>query len=84
MNRQNVWLQIKTFFRIGVEYDRRPAYAIRLDRVPGLSITEQAQIKGFISQHKEFGTNAVPWRFQSITQPPPGKKVYILLPSTLL
>jgi hypothetical protein len=32
-------------------------------------------MKGFISQHKEFGTNSIPRRFQPIVKPPHGKKL---------
>ena len=64
---QAALLQIKTFFRTGVEYKKTLAYCVRLDRVPGLSVCVQEEIKGYISQHKELGTNSIPRRFSSRT-----------------
>ena len=50
--------QIQTFF-IATEWDKRSAYGVRLDRVPGLI---KQSIKAHVTRNK-LGTNSIPRRF---------------------
>ena len=61
----SLYYQIQTFFRIGIEYKKRAAYCVRLDRVPTLDPGVQEKIKTYITKNKELGTNTIPRRFSS-------------------
>ena len=53
--------QIQTFF-IATEWDKRSAYGVRLDRVPGLNADIEQSIKAHVTRNK-LGTNSIPRRF---------------------
>ena len=44
--------QVATFFRTKLKYSKLPAYAVVLDKVPGLSSTAKANIRKFLSDKK--------------------------------
>ena len=60
--KHHISTQITSFFRC-IEYKKEHAYCIRLDRVPNLRRCEQEEIKNYVSQHKDVGTNSIPRRF---------------------
>ena len=68
-----ITIQIKTFFHVGIEYKKNAAYCVRLDRVPGLAVGAQDEIRHYISGHKDKGTNSIPRRFLSIGVSKPGQ-----------
>ena len=43
-----MYVQVQTFFRTETEYQRKPAFCIKLERVPGLSRAVKERVKCMI------------------------------------
>jgi hypothetical protein len=50
-------MKVQTYFRTDTEYQKNPAFCVRLDRVPGMSSQMKEKIKRFVSKNKELEIN---------------------------
>ena len=57
-------LQIATFFRTNIKYNKMPSYAVLLDKVPGLSTLAKVSIKKYVAD-KQMGIHNNPRPFST-------------------
>lgn len=52
----NMCMQVQTFLRTDTEYLKRPAFAFKLERIPGMSSELRERMKCFINRDSSLGT----------------------------
>ena len=56
-------LQVATFFRCNISYEKQPAFCILLNKVPGLSFNSKCNIRNYLQHNKKYGKHNNPRPF---------------------